>query len=81
MIVAREEQTKEKLVDVTQSVANDLAQVKGYNITTKPFPDFEKEFFANVRPSSLLKRFETPEEIASLVFVHEEAAIFPNIQG
>ncbi len=27
----------------------------------------EKEFFANVRPSSLLKRFETPAEVAAVV--------------
>jgi NAD(P)-dependent dehydrogenase (short-subunit alcohol dehydrogenase family) len=33
----------------------------------RPFEAFEKEFFKSVRPSSLLKRFETPEEIASLV--------------
>ncbi len=33
----------------------------------KPFAAFEKEFFQSVRPSSLLKRFETPDEIASLV--------------
>lgn len=33
----------------------------------KPFAEFEKEFFKSVRPSSLLKRFETPEEIANLV--------------
>jgi NAD(P)-dependent dehydrogenase (short-subunit alcohol dehydrogenase family) len=31
------------------------------------FEAFEKEFFKSVRPSSLIKRFETPEEIASLV--------------
>jgi NAD(P)-dependent dehydrogenase (short-subunit alcohol dehydrogenase family) len=31
------------------------------------FAGFEKQFFASVRPSSLIKRFETPEEIASLV--------------
>src|SRR5467141_875162 len=29
--------------------------------------EIEKQFFATVRPSSLLKRFETPEEIASVV--------------
>jgi NAD(P)-dependent dehydrogenase (short-subunit alcohol dehydrogenase family) len=29
--------------------------------------EIEKQFFNSVRPSSLLKRFETPEEIASLV--------------
>ncbi|MBV8810540.1 MAG: SDR family oxidoreductase [Acidobacteriaceae bacterium] len=28
---------------------------------------FEKEFFENVRPSSILKRFERPEEIGSVV--------------
>jgi len=28
---------------------------------------FEKEFFRSVRPSSLLKRFATPEEVAALV--------------
>lgn len=33
----------------------------------QPFEAFQKEFFASVRPSSLIKRFETPEEIASLV--------------
>jgi NAD(P)-dependent dehydrogenase (short-subunit alcohol dehydrogenase family) len=27
----------------------------------------EKEFFRSVRPSSLLKRFETPEEVAAMV--------------
>jgi len=29
--------------------------------------EFEKRFFTSVRPTSLLKRFETPEEIASVV--------------
>ncbi|HVS70710.1 MAG TPA: SDR family oxidoreductase [Phycisphaerae bacterium] len=29
--------------------------------------EIEKEFFAHVRPTSLLKRFETPEEIANVV--------------
>ena len=33
----------------------------------KPFEEFEKEFFASVRPSSLLKRFATTEEVANLV--------------
>ena len=34
------------------------------NVTTA---QVEKEFFRNVRPSSLLKRFETPEEVAAVV--------------
>ncbi len=33
----------------------------------KPFEEFEKEFFEKIRPTSLLKRFETTEEIANLV--------------
>ncbi len=33
----------------------------------KPFGEFEKEFFSSVRPSSLIKRFATTEEVANLV--------------
>src|SRR3984893_2838473 len=48
-----------------------VAQVSG----GQPFEVFEKEFFKTVRPSSLIKRFETPEEIARLVtFVCSPAA-------
>jgi NAD(P)-dependent dehydrogenase (short-subunit alcohol dehydrogenase family) len=32
-----------------------------------PFPEFEKEFFEKMRPSSLLKRYATVEEVATLV--------------
>jgi NAD(P)-dependent dehydrogenase (short-subunit alcohol dehydrogenase family) len=31
------------------------------------FSDFEKEFFEKVRPTSLIKRFAEPEEVATLV--------------
>ncbi|HVK54625.1 MAG TPA: SDR family oxidoreductase [Burkholderiales bacterium] len=31
------------------------------------FAEFEQEFFAKMRPTSLIKRFATPEEVASLV--------------
>ncbi|MGA7827933.1 MAG: SDR family oxidoreductase [Geobacteraceae bacterium] len=33
----------------------------------KSFEEFEKEFFTEVRPTSLLKRFAAPAEVASLV--------------
>jgi NAD(P)-dependent dehydrogenase (short-subunit alcohol dehydrogenase family) len=33
----------------------------------QPFAEFEKRFFETMRPSSLLKRFATPEEVANLV--------------
>jgi NAD(P)-dependent dehydrogenase (short-subunit alcohol dehydrogenase family) len=31
------------------------------------FESFEKQFFEQARPSSILKRFTTPEEIANMV--------------
>jgi NAD(P)-dependent dehydrogenase (short-subunit alcohol dehydrogenase family) len=39
-----------------------LAQAEG-----KSFAEIENEFFAKVRPTSLIKRFAAPEEVASLV--------------
>jgi NAD(P)-dependent dehydrogenase (short-subunit alcohol dehydrogenase family) len=33
----------------------------------KSFAEYENEFFAKVRPTSLIKRFATPDEVASLV--------------
>lgn len=33
----------------------------------KTFSEFETEFFRSVRPTSLIKRFATPEEVAALV--------------
>jgi NAD(P)-dependent dehydrogenase (short-subunit alcohol dehydrogenase family) len=39
-----------------------LAKAEG-----KSFDDFEQEFFEKVRPTSLIKRFASPEETASLV--------------
>ena len=41
--------------------------------------EIEKQFFARVRPTSLLQRFETPEEIAALVaFVASTRAVTIN---
>jgi len=40
----------------------ELAEKEG-----KTFSEFEKDFFKSVRPTSLLKRFTEPDEIASLV--------------
>src|ERR1700682_5892646 len=42
-------------------------------------PEIEKWFFSNIRPTSLLKRFETPEEVASVVaFVASTQAVAIN---
>jgi len=40
------------------------SMAKQQSVSTK---EIEKWFFSNVRPSSLLKRFETPEEVAAVV--------------
>jgi NAD(P)-dependent dehydrogenase (short-subunit alcohol dehydrogenase family) len=48
-----------------------VAQLSG----GKSFAVFEKEFFQNIRPTSLIKRFASPDEVASLVaFVCSPAA-------
>lgn len=45
----------------------------------KPFAEFEKEFFETARPTSLLKRFTTPEEVANMVvYVCSEASSATN---
>jgi NAD(P)-dependent dehydrogenase (short-subunit alcohol dehydrogenase family) len=49
---------------------------KQQNISTA---EIERQFFASTRPTSLLKRFETPEEIASVVaFVASTQAVAIN---
>ena len=45
-----------------QAFVSELA--KKQNISPK---EFEKQFFQHARPSSLLQRFETPQEVANLV--------------
>lgn len=42
MMLAREEQLREKLYNVTSVVAAELSQAKGFNITTRPFPSFDE---------------------------------------
>lgn len=58
---------------VEQFVA-DMAKTQGTDKDT-----VEKEFFRSVRPSSLLKRFATPEEVAAMVvYVCSQAASATN---
>ena len=43
----------------------------------RPFAEFEREFFEKVRPTSLLKRFASPDEVASLVaYLASDAASY-----
>jgi NAD(P)-dependent dehydrogenase (short-subunit alcohol dehydrogenase family) len=45
----------------------------------KPFAEFEKTFFETARPSSLLRRFTSPEEVANMVvYVCSEASSATN---
>ena len=41
---------------------NDMAKQQNVSVA-----EIERQFFASVRPTSLLKRFETPEEVAAIV--------------
>ncbi|HTP39477.1 MAG TPA: SDR family oxidoreductase [Steroidobacteraceae bacterium] len=47
----------------SEGVNNFVRQLSG----GATFEDFERDFFRKVRPSSLLRRFEAPEEIAHMV--------------
>jgi NAD(P)-dependent dehydrogenase (short-subunit alcohol dehydrogenase family) len=40
----------------------DLAEVRGVDV-----PTVEREFFATARPSSILQRFATPDEVAAMI--------------
>jgi len=52
----------------------DFVQAMARQQKTTP-AEIEKQFFSSVRPSSLLKRFETPEEVAAVVaFLASEKA-------
>lgn len=57
-----------------EQFVTDMAKTQGTDKDT-----VEKEFFRSVRPSSLLKRFATPEEVAAMVaYVCSEAASATN---
>ncbi len=45
-----------------ETFVQDMAKAKGVDVSS-----VEAEFFQTVRPSSLLKRFATPEEVAAMV--------------
>ncbi|HET7897549.1 MAG TPA: HAMP domain-containing sensor histidine kinase [Flavisolibacter sp.] len=65
MLLAKEEQVREKLTDITGKIASDLSQAKGYNITTKPFPGFD-EFSIEQKPYSLGSRL-TADDIKARI--------------
>lgn len=62
MLLAKEEQIKEKLWNVTNVIANELSQAKGFNITTRPFPSFDEFPIDQTKPFSLGSRL-TAEDI------------------
>ncbi len=66
MIVAKEEQVREKLRRVTELVANELSQAKGYNITTKPFPGFDEFTLEQTKPYTIGSRL-TADDIRAKI--------------
>jgi len=45
-----------------EKFVGDMAKSRQITVT-----DFEKEFFRTIRPSSIIQRFATPDEVAALV--------------
>jgi two-component system phosphate regulon sensor histidine kinase PhoR len=66
MLLAREEQVREKLLDLTERVAYELSQAKGYNITTKSFPGFDEFSLDKQKPYSLGSRL-TADDIQAKI--------------
>jgi two-component system, OmpR family, phosphate regulon sensor histidine kinase PhoR len=66
MLLAREEQVREKLQDLTEMVASELAQAKGYNITNKAFPGFDEFSLEKQKPYSLGSRL-TADDIQAKI--------------
>lgn len=62
MLLAKEEQVKEKLWTVTRMVSNELSQAKAFNPTTRPFPGFEEFSLDADRIYSIGSRY-TAEDI------------------
>ena len=62
MLLAKEEQIREKLSNVTSVVASELSQAKGFNITTRPFPSFDEFPMDQTKPFTLGNRL-TVEDI------------------
>jgi len=62
MLVAKEEQIREKLQTVTGVVAAELSQAKGFNITARPFPGFDEFSMEQTKPLTLGSRL-TAEDI------------------
>jgi two-component system phosphate regulon sensor histidine kinase PhoR len=61
MLLAKEEQIRERLFNVTGVVANELSQAKGFNITTRPFPSFDEFPIDQTKPFTLGSRLTTED--------------------
>ena len=66
MLLAKEEQVRVRFQDITTRIASELSQVKGYNITTKPFPGFDEFSLEKHRPYSLGSRL-TADDIKAKI--------------
>jgi two-component system phosphate regulon sensor histidine kinase PhoR len=66
MLLAKEEQVRERFRDVTGKVAAELSHAKGYNITGKSFPGFDEFSLEKQRPYSLGSRL-TADDIKAKI--------------
>ena len=65
MLLAKEEQVRDRFRELTEKVAADLSQTKGYSITAKPFPGFD-EFSIDQKPYTLGSRI-TADDIKAKI--------------
>ncbi len=72
MLLAREEQVRERFRDVTSKVAAELSHAKGYNITGKSFPGFDEFSLEKQRPYSLGSRLTADDIKAKIDAVFAE---------
>lgn len=79
MVLAKEEQVKEKILNLTKAVATELSQAKGFNITNKPFPGFDEFSIEQVKPYSLADRLTADDIKAKIdaVFNAQHAGYMP----
>jgi len=79
MLLAKKEQIQEKVANLTQIVAKELSQTKGFNITTKQFPDFDEFPLEQSKSQSLANRLTADDIKAKIdaVFASQKVGYLP----
>ncbi|RYZ30575.1 MAG: HAMP domain-containing histidine kinase [Chitinophagaceae bacterium] len=79
MLLAKKEQIQEKVANLTHIVAKELSQTKGFNITTKQFPDFDEFPLEQSKSQSLANRLTADDIKAKIdaVFASQKVGYLP----